>query len=138
LNKVVFMPAPVVVVHQQLDTRRMLISTVRDAGYEVAGFADPIKALDAIETGSRARVLVTRLDFGPGKLNGIALARMIRHKGLDVQVVFVGRADKARYLDSTEAFVPHPVDLNAVADAVRRALAASVRSKTLFQPNLPQ
>jgi len=138
LNKVIFMPAPVVVVHQQFDTRRMLISTVRAAGYDVAGFADPIKALDAIEAGSRARVLVTRLDFGPGKLNGIALARMIRHKGLGVQVVFVGRADKARYLDSTEAFVPHPVDLDAVADAVRRVLGASVPSETIFHPNLPQ
>jgi DNA-binding NtrC family response regulator len=132
------MPAPVVVVHQQLETQRMLISTVRDAGYEVAGFADPLKALDAIENGSRARVLITRLDFGPGKLNGIALARMIRHKGLGVQMVFVGQADKARYLDRTEAFVPHPVDLDAVADAVRRALATSVRRDTLFHPNLPQ
>ena len=132
------MPAPVVVVHQQLETQRLLISRVRAAGYEVAGFADPIKALDAIETGSRARVLVTRLDFGPGKLNGIALARMIRHKGLGLEVVFVGRADKARYLDSTEAFVPHPVDLDAVADAVRRVLGASVPSETIFHPNLPQ
>lgn len=132
------MPAPVVVVHQQLETQHMLMSTVRAAGYEVAGFGDPLKALDAIETGSRARVLVTRLDFGPGKLNGIALARMIRHKGLGVQVVFVGRADKARYLDTTEEFVPHPVDPKAVADAVRRALATSVRGKTLLRPKLWQ
>jgi DNA-binding NtrC family response regulator len=124
-------PAPVVVVHQQPDTQQMLMSTVRAVGYEVAGFADPLKALDAIEAGSRARVLVTRLDFGPGKLNGIALARMIRHKRLGVQVVFVGRAEKARYLDSNEAFVPHPVDPKAVADAVRRALAASDQSKPL-------
>lgn len=131
------MPAPVVVVHQQLDTRDMLMSIIRAAGFEVAGFADPLKALDAIETGSRARVLVTRLDFGPGKLNGIALARMIRHKGLGVEVVFVGRADKARYLDSTEAFVPHPVNPEAVADAVRRALATSVQSKALLHPKLP-
>lgn len=131
------MPAPVVVVHQQLDTRDMLMSIIRAAGFEVAGFADPLKALDAIETGSRARVLVTRLDFGPGKLNGIALARMIRHKGLGVEVVFVGRADKARYLDSTEAFVPHPVNPEAVADAVRRALATSVQSKALLHPKQP-
>jgi DNA-binding NtrC family response regulator len=128
---VVFMPAPVVVVHQQHDTRQMLVSAVRAAGYEAAGFADPLKALDAIETGSRVRVLVTRLDFGPGKLNGIALARMLRHKGLGVQVVFVGRAENARFLDSTEAFVPHPIDPKAVADAVRRALAASDQGKPL-------
>ena len=132
------MPAPVVVVHQQLETQRMLMSTVRAAGYEVAGFADPLRALDAIEAGSRARVVVTRLDFGPGKLNGIALARMLRHKGLGVQVVFVGKAEKARYLDGTEEFVPHPVDPAAVADAVRRALSTSLPSKALLGPKLPQ
>jgi DNA-binding NtrC family response regulator len=137
LNKVIFMPAPVVVVHQQLETLNMLMATIRAAGFEVTGFADPLKALDAIENGSRARVLVTRLDFGPGKLNGIALARMLRHKGLGVEVVFVGRADKARYLDSTEAFVPHPVDPEAVADAVRQALTTSVQNEAALPPKLP-
>jgi DNA-binding NtrC family response regulator len=128
---VIFMPAAVVVVHQQPDTRQMLVSAVRAAGYEVTSFADPLSALDAIETGSRVRVLVTRLDFGPGKLNGIALARMLRHKGLGVRVVFVGREENARYLDCTEEFVPHPVDSEAVADAVRRALAASMQGEPL-------
>lgn len=132
------MPAPVVVVHQVPETQHMLMSTVRAAGYEVAGFTDPLRALDAIEAGSRARVLVTRLDFGPGKLNGIALARMLRHKGLGVQVVFVGRAEKARYLDGTDEFVPHPVNPAAVADAVRRALGASLQSTTLLNPKRPQ
>ena len=116
------MTAPVVVVHQQHDTRQMLVSAVRAAGYEAAGFADPLMALYAIA--SHVRVLVTRLDFGPDKLNGITLARMVRYKGLGVQVVFVGRVENARDLDSTEAFVPHPVDPKAVADAVRRAHAA--------------
>jgi len=116
------MTAPVVVVHQQHDTRQMLMSAVRAAGYEAAGFADPLIALYAIQTGVRA--LVTRLDFGPNKLNGIELARMVRYKGLGVQVVFVGREENARSLDSTEAFVPHPVDPKAVADAIHRALAA--------------
>lgn len=135
------MPAPVVVLHQQAETRQMLMSTIQDAGFEVVGFADPLKALDAIEAGSRARVLVTRLDFGPGKLNGIALARMIRHKGLEVQVVFIGREHNARYLDDDEEFVPHPVDPEAVTGAVRRALATPVRnrapSRTTLRPSTP-
>jgi hypothetical protein len=46
-------------------------------------------ALDAIEVGSRLRVLVTRVDFGPGKPNGIALARMVRVKRPGTKVVFV-------------------------------------------------
>ena len=32
---------------------------------------------------------MTRLDFGRGKLNGAALARMLRHKQKDVRTMFV-------------------------------------------------
>ena len=37
-------------------------------------------ALDAIETDSRVRVLVTCVEFRPGKPHGVALARMVRIK----------------------------------------------------------
>ena len=50
-----------------------------------------MSALDAIESDTLLRVLVTRVDFGPGKLNGVALARMIRHKRPSVKTVIVGR-----------------------------------------------
>lgn len=46
----------------------------------------PIAALDAIEATSRVRVVVTRVDFGEGKLNGAALARMLRVKLLGVDI----------------------------------------------------
>jgi hypothetical protein len=92
------------------------------AGYEAAGFADPLMAFYAIAFD--CRVLVTRLDFGPDTLSGIALARLVRYKGLGAQVVFVGREENARKLHRTDAFVPHPVDPKAVTDAVRRAHAA--------------
>ena len=80
------MPAPVLVVHDEQDIRELAVSALRAAFLEVVGFDDPIPALDAIETDSRVRVLVTRVVFGPGKPNGVALARMVRtqaagHKG---------------------------------------------------------
>jgi hypothetical protein len=37
--------------------------------------------------------LVTRVDFGAGQLNGIALARMARHRHPSLAVVFVPRRD---------------------------------------------
>lgn len=119
------MPAPVLVVHQESDAREMLLAAVRAAGYEAAGFDDPLKALDAIEVDSRVRVLVTRMDFGPGTLNGVALARMLRVRKRAVRVIFVGRPRNGRFTDELGEFVPHPVDVQAVADAVGRLLAAT-------------
>ena len=87
------MPAPVLVVHDEQDVRELAVSALRAAFLEVVGFADPIAALDVIETDSRVRVLVTRVVFGPGKPNGVALARMVRLKRPGTKVVFVARAE---------------------------------------------
>jgi hypothetical protein len=67
----------VVVVHDERNTRDPAVMALRAAFLEAVGFEDPMEALDASDVGSRVRVLVTRVDFGPGKPNGIALARMI-------------------------------------------------------------
>jgi DNA-binding NtrC family response regulator len=80
------MPAPVLVVHDEQNTRELAVSALREAFLEAVGFDDPMKALDAIEASSRVRVLATCVMFAPGKLNGVALARMVRmkrpHKGV--------------------------------------------------------
>ena len=44
------MPAPVLVVHDEQDVRELAVSALRAAFLEVVGFADPIAALDVIET----------------------------------------------------------------------------------------
>jgi DNA-binding NtrC family response regulator len=118
------MPSTVLAVHSEADALNMLISAIRTAGYDVVGFSDPLAALNAIEADSHVRVLVTRIDFGPGKLNGVALARMLRHNvPRDIGVVFVGRSENERYLDDgVGEFVPHPVDPTALIDAVGRIL----------------
>jgi hypothetical protein len=46
------------------------------AGYEVAVFADPIKALNALDTATTVEILITRVNYPPGKPNGVALALM--------------------------------------------------------------
>lgn len=68
------MPAPVVVVDHDRQTREAALVALRAAGLQVAAFDDPIVALGAIEKDSRACVLVSRIDFGPAKLHGVALA----------------------------------------------------------------
>ena len=62
------MPAAVLVVHDEPDTRELAVTALRAAFLDVIGFDDPMAALNAIEDDTRVRVLVTRVAFGPGKL----------------------------------------------------------------------
>jgi DNA-binding NtrC family response regulator len=82
------MPAPVLVVHDEQETRELAVTTLRAAFLGVVGFEDPMAALDAIETDS------PRPGLGHvwGKPHGVALARMVRIKRPGTRVVFVAPA----------------------------------------------
>lgn len=112
------MPAPVLVVHQETEARQRMLVALRAAGCEAVGFDCPMAALDAIESNSRVRVLVTRIDFGNGKLNGAALARMLLVKRPDIKVVYVGRPENERHVTVEGPYLPHPVDMNVLAETV--------------------
>ena len=66
------MPARIVVVHDGPCLERM-ISGLSQRGHDVRGYSDPLAALSALEDARRVEVLLTRLHFGPGKSNGVAL-----------------------------------------------------------------
>jgi DNA-binding NtrC family response regulator len=116
------MPAPVIVVHDEADIREACLRALREAGHEVAGFDDATAALDAVEPDGRARVVVTRIDFGNGKLSGDAFARMLRYKRRGIKVVFIVRPENEVYADGPGEFVPESLDPKALVDAVGRAL----------------
>lgn len=118
------MPAPVLVVHQENEAREEVLAALRAAGCEAAGFDNPMTALNAIETDSRVRVLVTRVNFRAGMLNGVALARMLRLKRPAIKVVYIGRVENERYVTVDGPFLPLPVDLNVLAETVHGLLAS--------------
>ena len=103
------MPAAVLVVHNERDTRDLAVTALRAAFLEAVGFENRMAALDAMEANSRVRVLVTRVDFGPGKPNGIALARMVRVKRPSTKVVFVAREEYAAHAEGLGVFLPMPL-----------------------------
>jgi hypothetical protein len=80
------MPAPVVVAHDDEATCKLVVAALIAAGLTAVGFHDLMAPLDAVEEDSRVRVLVTRIDFGAGKLNGVAFARMLKLKRPDVRL----------------------------------------------------
>jgi len=114
------MPAPVLVVDNVDDIREQALAALRTAGHEVIGFRDPIMTLDAIEATSRVRVVVTRINFGEGKLNGVALARMLKVKRLGINVVFVGSPEHLKYAVELGECLMGPLDTKALVEAVAR------------------
>ena len=59
------MPAPIIVVHDEVETRELAVSALRAAGFQAAGFDDPMKALAVVEADTRVRVPVNRQRSGP-------------------------------------------------------------------------
>jgi len=116
------MPAAVIVVHDEQNTRDLAVMSLRAAFLDAVGFEDPIKALDAMETCSRVRVLVTRASFGPGKLNGVALARMVRMKLPGTKVVFIAREENAPYTEGLGVLLPRPLNPDILVATVSRLL----------------
>ncbi len=95
------------------------MTALRAASLEVVGFADPMTALDAIEASSRVRVLVTRVVFGPGKPNGVALVRVKRP---GTKVVFVAREENAPHTEGLGVFLPRPLNPDILVATVSRVL----------------
>ena len=122
------MPTPILVVHDDPDTRRSATNALRGAGYEVTAFDNPMAVLDAMDRDTGIRVLVTRVDFGLGKLNGAALARMVRQKQPTAEVVFVAREQNHRYTTELGEFLPMPLDPEVLVDVVGRLLVEPVEA----------
>ena len=62
--------------------------------------------------------------FGPNKLNGIALARMVRLKRPGTKVVFVALADYAPQAEGLGVFLPMPLNPDVFVATVSRLLVA--------------
>ena len=116
------MPAAVIVVHNERNTRELVELSLRAAFLEVVGFEDPMTALDAIEASSRVRVLITRVTFWPGKPNGIALARMVRVKRPGTKVLFIAREEYAAHAEGLGVFLPMPLNPDILVATVSRLL----------------
>jgi hypothetical protein len=70
------MPAHIVIVHTDAAFLEAVCAALSATGKSVCGYSDAMQALDALEGATTIEVLVTRVNFGEGKLNGVALARM--------------------------------------------------------------
>jgi DNA-binding NtrC family response regulator len=118
-------PAQIVLVHDDSDFNIAATLALTVAGYGAASFVDPMSALDALEVARTVEALITRVRFGPGKPNGIALARMARLKRPDIRVLFVAQPEFAAQAAGLGDCLAAPVTPTEIVEGVRRLLATS-------------
>src|SRR5260370_24845788 len=108
--------APVVlVVENDVLLRLVTASSLRDAGFEVieaADSAEAIRILDCIPVD----VLFSDIDM-PGKLDGLALAQLVRRRRLDTRIILTSGAAGGRGGGADQApFFPHPPSPKSVVN----------------------
>ena len=65
-----------------------LVGDLEDAGYEVLEAANATEAIAILETDPRIALLVTDVDM-PGGMDGVRLARYVRHRWPPIQLIVV-------------------------------------------------
>ena len=116
------MTARIFIVHDDSAFSEEARSALEAAGHSVATFDDPMTALDALEAAQQIKLLITPASFGPGRLNGIALARMARFKLPAVRVVFTAVPEYESHTEGLGEFLPAPVGVDDVVEMAERSL----------------
>ena len=116
------MPARVVFVLDEPGFADETASALQAQGHDALALSDPMTALELLERAERLELLVTCLDFPPGKPNGIALGRMARLKRPGTRVLFVGPADLEKHAAGLGRFLTSPVTVPQVVEGVLQTL----------------
>lgn len=116
------MPARIVIVLDEPGFAERTASSLRHAGCDATPMPDPHVALEALENARQIDLLVTCVDHGPGKPNGVSLALMARRRRPGLKVIFVGAENCAPFTEGLGAFMLSPVAVDDVVGAVIRML----------------
>ena len=123
------MTARIFIVHVDPTFSQEARSSLEAAGHTVATYDDPMAALDALESAHQIGLLITRANFGPRRLNGIALARMVRHKRPAIRVLFTASPEYESDADGLGEFLPAPFHVDDVVEVAERLLQNSSKQR---------
>ncbi len=116
------MPARTVMAHDDEDFVIAATVALRNAGYGIVTFTDSMLALDALLAARSVELLITRIEFAPGKPNGVVLARMGMAKRAGLKVLFTALPKHAEHAEGLGTFLPLPVDMDDLVATVARLL----------------
>ena len=117
------MPATVILVYDEHRTAKRFSDAFLVAGHQVVLFADPVEALQAIDNVHTAQLLITRVRFAPGRLNGLALASKAKHRRPEIKVLFLAFPEMKPQVDDLGDFLAMPASTADVVGTAERLMA---------------
>lgn len=119
------MQSRIVMVHDDTEFLERASIALHRSGYGVINFTEPTTALVSLLARHHIEMLVTRVNFGPGKLNGITMALMACEKHRSLQMIFTSPPSQAVHALHFGEFVPMPVSIPRLIALVERLLLPS-------------
>lgn len=116
------MPARVVVVHRDPEIAARVTEEIQHTGCTAIGITDSMEALTVLETAQSIEVLVTGVDFPPGKPHGISVARMTRTKRPEVKILFTGSPESEEHTLGVGEFISSSASPADLVECVKRLL----------------
>ena len=101
-----------------------MATALRSTGHDVVTFPDPMAAWDAFEAARLTEVLVTCVEFEPGRSNGIALARMAHTKRPAIRVLFMALPERGPQMEGLGGAMPLSVTVLEIVESIERLLAS--------------
>lgn len=116
------MPARIVIVHDDCDFLQETTTALRNAGHEVAAYANTLAALTALEQANKVELLITRIEYAEGQPHGLALARIARLRRPQVKVIFITKLEHRSVAEGLGDFIATPTTPEVVLEIVGRIL----------------
>jgi DNA-binding NtrC family response regulator len=114
------MRARIVLVHDDQTFLGDLADGLRREGHDILTYDDPMPAWDNLRATANIGMLITPVQFAPGKPHGVALARWARASCPGVRIVFIARGDFEAAAEGLGIFLRTPVTVNDVIETVAR------------------
>jgi DNA-binding NtrC family response regulator len=111
------MPARIVVVLDEPAAASQAAALFQAQGYDAISLPESLTALEALSGATHVELLVTSLNHGPGKPNGISLVLMTRQRRPGLKALFVGDESMERHTNGLGAFLAAPVRIEDVVSA---------------------
>lgn len=118
------MPVRIILVHDDRTFLEDLAAALEKAGHDVTMFDNSTSAWDALRAAEDVDVLITRIQFGPGKPHGVALAQWARMSCPRARVLFTARPEFEPYAEGIGAFLSMPAETSKVVEIVARFSAS--------------
>ena len=130
------MPARIVLVFEEAAFADRAAAELIARGQTAVAIRDPFAALNVLEDSERVELLITGEQFGPGKPDGISLARMAWYRPKPTKVLIVGSPELTRYVAGFGAFLPVPLTEQQVVDKAIELLSTDDWSLSRDSPGV--